>query len=275
MPFVELGQRRVYYEQSGTGDPVVWLPGTGLAGRSWELQTALLGSSFRCITLDLPGSGRSSLPATATVSSLAVDVAATMDALSLGPAHLVGLSLGSAVAQEVALLRPDLVRSTVLVGTWSSTRREHHIRRHFESRLYSLQHGPLDVFTQFTFWMSSPTLLDEEPELQTVVEERLAAHTSRWPEGTASHFLADLSHETQDRLPQIACPTLIVHGDEDLITLPRYNQTVAAAVPDATLVSIPRAGHLVWLERPDEVTDALDSFLARQPINPTQEGALS
>jgi pimeloyl-ACP methyl ester carboxylesterase len=175
---------------------------------------------------------------------------------------VVGLSLGSAIGQELAIARPDLVERLVLLATWSSTNAEHHIRRHFKSRLYALEHGPLDVYAQFAFWMSSPTLYDTERERQTAVEALLAAHMSRNLRGTAGHFRADLTHETRDRLGRISCPTLVVHGDEDLITLPRYNRTVADLVPGAILECIPAAGHLSWLERPDELNAVLDRFLS-------------
>jgi pimeloyl-ACP methyl ester carboxylesterase len=189
-------------------------------------------------------------------------VAGLIDGLGLGPAHVVGFSLGSAVAQELALHRPDLVRSAVLLSTWSSTPTEHHLRRHFESRLYALEHGPLDVFAQFAFWMSAPSVVDDEPELQAVVEQRLRAHTSTRLEGTAGHFRTDLRHDTRDRLPDIACPTLVVYGEEDLITLPAYNERVAALVPGAVVRRIPRAGHLAVYERPDQLTRCIDEFLA-------------
>jgi pimeloyl-ACP methyl ester carboxylesterase len=76
-------------------------------------------------------------------------------------------------------------------------------------------------------WMSSPSVIDHEPERQAEVERLLSAHMSGTPAGTAGHFRADLRHETRDRLGQISCPCLVVHGDEDLITLPWYNRTVA------------------------------------------------
>jgi pimeloyl-ACP methyl ester carboxylesterase len=262
MPFVECRGARLHYERTGDGDPILWLPGTGLCGGTWLEQVAVLSRTYTCVTVDLPGSGESGLAQESSIRAMADDVSDLVDALGALSTHVVGLSMGSAVAQELALRRPELVRSATMVGTWSSTAREHHIRRHFESRLYALEHGPLDVFAQFAFWMSSHSIIDEEPDLQSLVEERLAAHTSLWPEGTASHFRADLNHETRDRLGDISCPVLVVHGDEDLITLPRYNQVVARAVPNARLISIPRAGHLVWIERAKAVTDAIATFLA-------------
>lgn len=263
MPTAHIGDVEMYYEETGSGDPTVWIPGTGLAGSMWDThQVAHFQDRYRCLTVDLRGSGRTvggHLPP--TVADLATDVIGLMDALDLPPAHVVGLSLGSAVAQEIALQRPDRARSAVLAATWSSTARERHMQRHFASRLHALENGPLDVYAQFAFWMSSPSVIDDEPDLQTAVEAELRRHMSTRLDGTAAHFRADLVHETLDRLARIACPTLVLYGEEDRITLPRYNERVAAAIPGATVARIPRAGHLVWLERPTELNRHIDEFL--------------
>jgi pimeloyl-ACP methyl ester carboxylesterase len=275
MPDIRSGDLDVHYEEHGSGPPIVWIPGTGLRGSTWEPQVAYFRETHRCLTVDLRGSGGTRTAAGApaaqgsdsqlTVATLASDTAAWLDAIGVSRAIVAGLSLGSAVAQELALSRPDLVSGLILLATWSSTKREHHIRRHFESRLYALEHGPLDVYAQFAFWMSAPSLYDHEPERQAEVERLLATHMSADPAGVAGHFLADLSHETRDRLPLVACPTLVVHGAEDLITLPWYNRTVAELIPGATYATVPGAGHLAWLERPGEVNDIIASFLTKSP----------
>jgi pimeloyl-ACP methyl ester carboxylesterase len=258
----------LYYEEVGSGPALLWVPGTGLRGRTWEQQMAAFADRFRCISVDLRGSGESTGADTDfTVADLAVDLARLLDALDVTTVTVVGLSLGSAVAQELALLRPDLVTGLVLLATWSSTSVEHHVRRHFESRLYALEHGPVDVYAQFAFWMSSPWLFDHEPELQASVENRLREQMSPSLSGTAGHFRADLTHETRDRLPDIDCPCLVVHGDDDLITLPWYNATVASLIPGAVLATIPRAGHLSWLERPAALTALIEEFLMGIPAH--------
>jgi pimeloyl-ACP methyl ester carboxylesterase len=273
MPTITSRGIDVHYEEAGSGPPVVWIPGTGLCGSTWQPQVAHFADRFRCLTVDLRGSGGTGGEDTDfSVADMTADVAGWLDAVGIGRAAVVGLSLGSAVAQELAIARPDLVDRLVLLATWSSSSAEHHIRRHFESRLYALEHGPLDVYAQFGFWMSSPTLYDTEPERQAAVERSLAEHMSRNLRGTAGHFRADLGHETRDRLPQIACPTLVVHGDEDLITLPRYNRTVAELVPGATLATIPGAGHLSWLERPAELNALLGDFLGTPAPDDTDRG---
>lgn len=113
--------------------------------------------------------------------------------------------------------------------------------------------------------MSAPSFYDHEPERQAEVDRLLAKHMSANPAGTAGHFRADLSHETRDRLPLISCPTLVVHGEEDLITLPWYNRTAAELIPDSTCMTIPGAGHLAWLERPNELNCLIASFLSSIP----------
>lgn len=262
MPRIDRSSASLYFEEYGSGPAIVWIPGTGLRGITWEDQIARFRGEYRCITVDLRGSGASTGgDGEFTVADMAADVAAVCDQLGVDRTVAIGLSLGSAVAQELALQRPELVTGLVLLATWSSTAREHHIRRHFESRLYALENGPLDVYAQFAFWMCSPYLYDHEPELQAGVEARLRSHMSANPAGTAQHFRADMGHETRDRLPEITCPCLVVHGDDDLITLPWYNRTVADLIPGAKLSILAHAGHLAWLERPDEFGELVERFL--------------
>ena len=269
MPVVERDGVSLHYNERGTGPAIVWIPGTGLRGLTWHAQVDAFQDRFRCVTVDLRGSGDSTGADTSfTVRELAADVAAICDELGIDRVVAAGLSLGSAVAQELALARPDLVAGLVLLATWSSSATEHHIRRHFESRLYAIENGPLDVYAQFAFWMSSPFVFDHEPDVQRRVENELRLHMSADPVGTAQHFRADLGHETRDRLGGITCPCLVIHGEDDLITLPWYNAAVAAGIPGAELETIRHAGHLAWLERPTELTSAIEGFLVRRSAEP-------
>jgi 3-oxoadipate enol-lactonase len=263
MPTIQHGEVELYYESHGEGEPIVWIPGTGLVGSGWRRQVDEFARNYRCLTVDLRGSGRTvGGEANFTVSDLAQDVAALMDELGV-TAHVVGFSLGSAVVQELALRRPDLVRSMVLLATWSSTAREHHIRRHFGSRLYALERGPLDVFAKFAFWMSAPSVVDDDPELQKRVEAEVRKGMSDRPVGLAAQFRADLAHETYDRLGEIACPTLVLYGAEDLVTLPAYNRRVANLISGAKHYEVAGAGHLVAFERPEQVNGQITEFYSR------------
>jgi pimeloyl-ACP methyl ester carboxylesterase len=264
MPSVELSGLTIAYEETGEGAPIVWIPGTGIGGSVWHRsQIPAFSSTYRCITLDLRGAGNSTAPpGPYSVDGMASDVRELLAHLEIPRAHFVGLSLGSAVIQEIALNYPDLVQSATLISTWSSTAREAHIRRWFEARLLTLEQAPLEVFQAFAFWMWAPTTVDLKPELMAELEAFFAQNSASQPKHAyISHFQADLGHDTYDRLGSISCPTLIVVGTEDLITLPRYNETVAERVPDSRFVEIPEAGHFVWVERPDEVNRAIAEFL--------------
>jgi pimeloyl-ACP methyl ester carboxylesterase len=256
------------YRIVGEGEPLVWVMGTGMSGEAWHRgQVPAFSERYRCLTYDLRGCGKSGCPqAEYTPRVLADDLRALLDATGIAQAHFVGFSLGSATVQELALLEPHRVRSAVLLSTWSTTAREHHIRRHYESRLYALEHTTFDVFAKFAFWMWSPTLVDEEHERILELEGFLRGVSgSRDPSGYAGHFKADIAHETFDRLGRLQCPTLVLHGEEDLITLPRYNETVARAIAGSRIVTIPRAGHLAFLEQPDKVNEAITTFLNELP----------
>jgi 3-oxoadipate enol-lactonase len=264
MPLAYVNGVELHYRETGDGFPLVWVMGTGMNGDAWHrYQIPEFSSSYRCITFDLRGSGRSECPdGPYSAALLAEDLVGLLDHLGVDDAHFVGFSLGAATLQELALSHPQRTRSVVLMSTWSSTAREHHVRRHYESRIYALRHADMEVFKKFAFWMWAPSTLDERYEDLVELETFLGTVSgARDVSGYIGHFAADLAHETLDRLPRIACPVLVVHGDEDLITRPAYNQRVAAAIPGARLVEVPRAGHLAYLEQPEAMNAAIRTFL--------------
>ena len=272
MPSLLVNDINLAYDTEGSGPPIVWISGTGNSRGTWRAQVEHFRASYTCVTYDLRGTGRSDAPVEQyTVAMMAQDTAGLIDALGIESAHFVGFSLGSAIVQELALARPDLVQSAVLLSTWSSSAREHHIRRHFSSRLVALQEAPIEVFRAFAFWMWSPTIVDNEPDLVERTERLFLEESSAQPRHAyENHFIADLGHETRDRLTDIRCPTLVLYGAEDLITLPSYNRTVAELIPDARIREIPVAGHLAWAERPTAVNEAIDEFLSSLVADPEQ-----
>ncbi|MCU1619957.1 MAG: Pimeloyl-ACP methyl ester carboxylesterase [Modestobacter sp.] len=264
MPEVTINGHTTTWWETGSGEPLLFIMGTGMSGRAWAYEVEHFAATHRCITYDMRGVGTADCPDSEyTPALLAEDAVALLDAIGIDSAHVMGFSLGSCTAQEMVLNHPDRVRSAVLLSTWGRTADEHHVRRHYESRRYALQHATLDVFGRFAFWMWSPTLLEEEHERITALEGELRAWTgSKDVSGFIGHFSADLAHDTIDRLPTVDTPVLVVHGDEDRITLPRYNRRVAAAIPGAVYVEIPRAGHLAFLEQPAALNKAVGDFLS-------------
>jgi 3-oxoadipate enol-lactonase len=264
VPEVVLNGHHTQYWISGSGEPLLWIMGTGMSGRAWHReQVPAFEQDYQCISYDMRGAGAADCPDEPyTPRVLAEDVIALLDELGLESAHMVGFSLGSCTIQELLIGWPDRVRSAVLLSTWGRTSDEYHIRRHYESRINALRHASTDVFRRFAFWMWSPTLVDEEHDRICELEEFLGTVTgSADVSGFIGHFAADLAHDAVDRLGGVTAPVLVLHGNEDLITLPRYNARVAKALPNATLEEVPRAGHLAYLEQPAAVNDAIRRFL--------------
>jgi pimeloyl-ACP methyl ester carboxylesterase len=257
----------VEYQVEGTGTPLVWVMGTGMSGAAWRrYQTPHFKDRYTCVTYDMRGVGATDCPTDRpyTPALLAEDLLGLLDHLEIERAHLAGFSLGAATAQEMAIRNPERVSSISLISTWSRTDDEHHMRRHYQSRLRALEEADIEVFRAFAFWMWSPRLVDEEHDRILELEKFLGSATgSRDVSGFAGHFRADLAHDTRDRLPGITCPALVVYGEDDLITLPWYNAEVAKRIPGAALVEVPRAGHLMFLEQPEAMNQAIDGFLAR------------
>jgi pimeloyl-ACP methyl ester carboxylesterase len=267
--------RQVSAEVTGSGEALVWIAGTGQPAAIWSrFQVPFFAGSHTNILIDLPGTGMSDPPGLpCTPASLASDVAHVVRDLGFDRATFVGLSLGSAVVQELALAEPALVAGAVLVSTWSCTKSERHLQYWFESRLRAHVAGDEGLFNSSSFWIWSQNLLEDEPE-RIAELARFVASVARPqpPESRVAHYDADLSHDTRDRLTGVSCPTIVICGADDFITLPRHNQTVSSLVPGAELHVIDGAGHMCLLERPDQVNALIDRFLSQ--VSRDKGGAL-
>ncbi|GAA5114479.1 alpha/beta fold hydrolase [Pseudonocardia adelaidensis] len=251
------------YEVSGDGDPLLLVMGTSGSIPLWGELVPRLAERHRVIAFDnrgLGGSERGDGPI--SVASLAEDASALLDALEVPRAHAMGWSLGSAVVQELALTHPDQVASAVLCATWA---RSDGYQRALLSA-FRLPYAVRDMETALavsglTF---SPELLnrpDLEQQLAPLLpalpqnEEQMAVTVEQWD--------ADLAHDTLDRLSGIEASTLVVAGEQDMLTPPRQARAVADAIPDARyeLVTGPGSSHSLHLERPDDLLRIVTGFL--------------
>jgi 3-oxoadipate enol-lactonase len=262
---VSVGDLRIAYQESGSGNGVLFLNGTGESGATWESQMHALQDGYRCIAIDARDTGESSyIEQPYTPRDLALDAAGAIEELQLQPCHVVGFSLGGAAAQELAIARPELVRSLVLLSTWARTdgwfaaqmRNWQGIRRaHWDDDVAFLQ--------ALEAWMfSSATFADDH--LRGSIYAMWAAETRQLPEGWIRQTEADIAHDALDRLGSVRVPALVMVGEDDICTPPRYARELAGVLPSAELVTIPNAGHCAVFEQPDVVARAIRGFLDRQ-----------
>ena len=248
--------------REGSGPPLLLIMGTGLDHSVWDLQVEAYRERFECILFDNHGTGRSSKgPGRLSVRSMAADVALLLDALAVDQVHVSGLSLGSCIAQELALLRPEAVKSLQLHGTWA--RADGYAGRKFRSQLRLLQTFDLKSFQEINIlWSITPETMRRHPRRVEDQVDRLAASSSR--EALIDQYRADLEHDALARLPQIQAPTLVTVGSFDTALPPVYGEEVAAAIPNSQLVVFERGGHLHNLEQPEEFNRVTLEFLLRQ-----------
>jgi pimeloyl-ACP methyl ester carboxylesterase len=259
MPFADLPTGiRMYYEVHGeAGEPFLLLGGTGSDHFLWTTHLPALAGRFRVITPDPRGTGattRPGDPTTCTMRAMAQDAAGLLDALRLGPAHVAGLSLGSAVAMELGAARPDLVRSLHLHGAWAKSDRW--FNEMMEIMEYPARQGDLRAFLR----LALPCILSRE----FLADEAAVGALSRGffddnphppsREGVLGHLHADKTHDATPRLSAVRAPALVATGENDIQVRPDYGREVARAIPGARfhLFRGARASHCACLEMPDE-----------------------
>lgn len=265
MATIEVDGRTIAYDDVGEGDPIVWLQGTGECRQAWVGHVTQYSESYRCIATDHRDVGESSyVEEPYTPADLAVDVAAVMDHLGTGPAHVVGFSLGGATAQELAIARPDLVRSLVLLSTWARSdgwfRAEMRNWQSIRRQHWDDEPGFLDAFSP---WAWSPATFETPGMVEGLHLMMEAEEPEQRPEGWIRQCDADAGHDAASRLHAVTVPTLVVVGEDDICTPPRYARELCALLPNAELLVIPDAGHGAYAEKFAEFNDALAAFLAK------------
>jgi pimeloyl-ACP methyl ester carboxylesterase len=250
----------LWAEQEGAGDDVVFISGLADEGACWVDQVAGLNDRYRVTTFDNRGVGRSTTPdGEFAIADFAGDVAALMDTLEIESAHVVGSSMGGAIAQELALSHPERVRSLVLNGTWC--RGDRFLHEIFRNWMWSAEKADSirDFLVTVNLWCFSPRIWNEG-----VMDEWVAAAEASPYAQSVDAFcrstLALIAHDTADRVAGISAPTLITVGDLDLVLPPRFSQELAERIPNARLVVIPDVGHQPFQEVPADYNVLLADF---------------
>jgi 3-oxoadipate enol-lactonase len=250
------GRTRLYWESSGTGDPVLLIHGLGLSGGAWWRTVDALAPTMNVITFDHRGIGQSEALSYAYTTEAMAD-----DAVGIERVHLYGFSLGGMVAQQVALRYPRRVRSLVLGGTHAGGRRvtppERDVLSFFRRRAR--------MTSEQAAWASVPynygprTRAEQVERIAEDIERRLRNPFNE--RAYAAQLLAGSLHNCLGRLERIGVPTLVVHGAQDRI-IPVANAYASAdRLPGARLRILDHAGHLYPTEVP-AVDEAIGAFFA-------------
>ncbi len=254
---------RIHYEMHGTGTPVLLIMGLGSNAHGWYRTIPWLSRRHQAIAFDNRGTGRSDVPEGAyTIAQMAADAAAVLDATGHVRAHVVGASLGGMIAQRVALAYPERVRALVLVCTTPGGRNAARASDEVTAGLVQGGDDPATVYRRNAWFLYGEDTRTRHPER---IEEDLEARASipTTPRGYLGQLQAAMGHDTWEELPSVAIPTLVVHGEADVLIPTENGRRLAARIPGAELVLVPGAGHMLQSDAGDVVRAAVLGFLAR------------
>lgn len=264
MPTTRIGDLDLVWDVAGDPNaaPVLLINGLGSPRGGWALQIPALARHFRVFSFDNRDVGETGAGTLVSypISQFALDAIGLVESLELGPVHVIGASMGGAIAQEFALARPDLTQSLQIVCSWPRT----------DAYLAELMQGWSDIFAVmgrgawarntwlwvYTYrWFNEPSNLTNEA--QAIADDPFPQSAEMF----ARQCAAILSFDALVRLPDIAAPTHVIVGDEDLLTPPRYSEQIVAAIPGATYTVMPEVGHGMFWEATDAFNASLVNFI--------------
>lgn len=244
---------------------VVFGHGLLFSGHMFEPQIERLRSSFRCVTIDWRGQGKT--PATSDgydMDTLSQDAVAVIESLGTGPVHYVGLSMGGFVGMRLAARRPDLIRSLVLLDTSAGPEDPDKVKQYRLLASIFRWVGIKPLERKVKPLMFGPTFL-ASADSERVVAEWKAVLGSADRGGLKKAILGVTDRlPIRDELSAITVPTLIVVGEDDVATPIRKAEAIAEGIIGSTLRTVPECGHSSTVEQPEALADLLEEFLRAQ-----------
>lgn len=257
---VRAGDLDIWTEQAGQGPDVLLIGGLGDTVESWQFQLDGLSDRYRLTAFDNRGAGRTAMPdAPVSVERMADDAAALLRAVDVASVHVAGFSGGSIIAQELALRHPELVRSLVLQSTWAVP------DPYFRSWLYFVrwlvEAAPSErAFLEGFFLDIYTPRAHNDGTVDQFIEEVLAFPHKQSAEDVQRFLDALIDHDTTDRLPQIAVPTLVLAGGRDTTARPPLGRAVAERIPGAVFEVMEEEAHQPFQEVPEEWNARVETF---------------
>lgn len=257
MPRLKSNRIELYYEIAGSGQPLVFIHGLGASSRDWEAQVHHFCKTYQVITLDLRGHGQSDKPdGPYTIPLFAQDIHGLFTSLDIEPAHLVGWSLGGAVAFQFALDFPQQLNTLTIINSVPTFGDSVTFQKEIDRRI-----GIVEQFGMRGIGQVLSESLFPKPE-HAHHRERFV---ERWAENDPRSYIeatrSGLGWNVMDRLHEISCPTLMISAEHDYWPLSeKKNQT--SRIPDLKFEIIPDTHHAVVIENPDALNGVLDAFLS-------------
>lgn len=249
MPYFSTSAGSLFAAQRGNDGPVLlYIHGAGGSHEHWGFQIQGLADVARQYAVDLPGHGRSAGSGAADVTTYAALVPAFLAGIGASRAVLAGHSMGGTIALQAALDIPQQVAGLILLG--SSARMP--VAPALLAGLSDDPQSAIDVFTQNLYGPAAP------PDMVAATAE---AYQQLDAQLLRNDLLACNAFDARQQLGRIACPTLVLCGEEDRMTPLKFSVSLSTGLPNARMQSFPGAGHMLMLEAPAQVNAAMRAFI--------------
>jgi 3-oxoadipate enol-lactonase len=273
MPFARNGTVTLHWESFGEGPAVLLVAGQGMTADGWWATLPVLARSFRVIAFDNRDTGRSSrLQWPYTVAQMADDAVAVLDAAGERRAHLYGISLGSLVAQEVALRHPERVEALVLGASSAGGFAAYKPKFSSLAQTFLIRVGAMGP--EEAEWAAVPYTYAEKT--RRLHPERIGADIARRVSSPADPMAymhqaaAVAAHDAYERLNRMCAPTLVVHGEQDVFVPPVNALVLAERIPAAQLRLWPDAGHMYTIDEPRADQEIARFLLDHSAVQPAR-----
>jgi 3-oxoadipate enol-lactonase len=267
MAVADRGHTQIFWEEQGSGEPLLLVMGLGWPRQMWARHLPALADRFRVITFDNRGVGQTATTLSRwTLSDMADDALAVLDAAGVGQAHVYGASMGGGIAQVLTLEHPERVGALILGCTATKAARRlpvWPVVRHLVPALPAGRQAR-------TVALARALVYGPATDRALIAEDlRLLDSLHRPADGIAAQRRAVLDYEgSQLRLGSVRSPTLIIHGSDDRLVPLRYGEELARLIPGADLVVLPGAGHMYITDATEAAAAAVLTFLAAHPLQP-------
>lgn len=260
--FADVPGGRLYYEVAGTGDAIVLIHGNAGDRRHWDSQFEALANGHRVIRYDVRGFGRSSVPVEGEAYWDYEDLAALLDHLGIGSAHIGGWSMGSGIAVDFVLAYPEKAKSLISVGPWVNgylSPAAQEIYDDFGQVGAALVEGGAPAAVDA--WMMAPFFATTIRDSAAGAEFRRIATDYSWWALSHPSPLRFLEPSAVGRIAEVKVPTLILTAEHDVPACLEIADLLDESAPDSRKVVMAETGHLMHMEKPDEFNQYLVDFV--------------
>jgi 3-oxoadipate enol-lactonase len=268
MAIAEVNRQRLYYEVHGDGEPLLCVAGLTCDTLVWIPQIQAFSAAYRTVIFDNRDAGQSSMAeGDYEIADMARDALALADHLELDTFHLLGVSMGGAIAQEIALQAPDRVRTLTLAVTFAAGGA--YARRLAEVWTARVAHVSHEQHVDELMLLNHSEGFYDNPEMVEFIRTAMLNNPHpQPPEAFARQIAASGRHAARERLGSLTMPTHVIGGEYDILVPVWKSREVASLIPGSKLTILPAAPHGLSIERAEEFNAAVLDFIREAAATP-------